>query len=178
MKIVADRYADALADVALAQNAASQVRRELADFLALMRESPELRVLLENPAVPRASKRGVIEALAARLGASPVMRNFLLVVLDRRRIALLGEIEAAFAEKLDQRQGITRADVTTARALDDAERQRLCGVLEQITGKHVEPEYRLDAGLIAGAVVRIGSTIYDGSVRAQLERLRAQLISR
>ena len=70
MKIVADRYADALADVALAQNSASQVRRELADFLGLMRESPELRVLLENPAVPRASKRGVIEALAERLGAS------------------------------------------------------------------------------------------------------------
>ena len=175
MKIIADRYADALADIALAQHSAPEVREQLAAFLDLLRESPELGILLENPAVPRPSKRAVVQTLVERLGAGHIARNFLLVVLDRRRMALLPEIQQSFDAKLDERQGITRADVSTARELGDAERETLRGALERLTGKRVEPLYRVDPALIAGAVVRIGSTIYDGSVRAQLERLRAQL---
>jgi F-type H+-transporting ATPase subunit delta len=174
---LADRYAAALADVAVEKNRADQVRQELAEFIALLHESPQLSVLLGNPAVPRASKHGVLEALVARLGAGRTLRNFLFVVLDRKRIELLGEVQQAFDAQLDERQGITRASVTSARELNDAEKTQLRGALEHISGKRVEAQYLLDPALIAGTVVRVGSTVYDGSVRTQLERLRAQLAS-
>jgi F-type H+-transporting ATPase subunit delta len=172
---LADRYADALVDVALSQNAAPEVRRQLGDFLELLREAPDLRLLLDSPAVSRPSKRAVVESLAVRMGASKTMRNFLMVVLDRRRTALLPEIQAAFDTQLDERMGVSRAAVTSAHALSDVEKAELIAALAHITGKRVDAEYRIDPALIAGAVVRIGSTIYNGSVQAQLERLRAQL---
>jgi len=175
VRSLADRYADALAEVALADNAADNVRRELADFMDLLRESPDLKLLLNNPAVSRTAKHGVVEALIARTGASRTMRNFLFVVLDKRRTALLPEIQVALDARLDERQGITRAEVTSARELGDAEKIELRAALERMTGKRVVAQYSLNPALIAGAVVRIGSTIYNGSVSAQLERLRARL---
>ena len=177
MSTLADRYAAALADVAVEKNRADQIRQELAEFIALLQESPQLGVLLGNPAVPRASKHGVLEALVARLGAGRTLRNFLFVVLDRERIELLREIQQAFDAQLDERQGITRASVTSARELDDAEKAELRGALEHISGRRVEAQYQLDPALIAGTVVRVGSTIYDGSIRTQLERLREKLAS-
>jgi F-type H+-transporting ATPase subunit delta len=177
VRALADRYADALADVALAENAAAKTRQEFADFLGLLHESPQLGVLLESPAVPRTSKRAVVEALVTRMGASRTLRNFLCVVLDRRRMRLLPEIQQSLDRRLDERQGITRADVSSPHELPETDKARLRGVLEHLTGRRVEARYRLDPALIAGTVVRIGSTIYDGSVRAQLERLRVRLAS-
>jgi F-type H+-transporting ATPase subunit delta len=161
--------------VALADNAADKIRQELADFLALLRISPELGVLLGSPAVPRAGKRAVTEALVRRLGASRTLRNFLCVVLDRRRIRLLPEIQQALDRQLDERLGVTRADVTSARALPEREQQELQNTLERLTGRRVDAQYQLDPELIGGTIVRIGSTIYDGSVRTRLERLRHRL---
>jgi F-type H+-transporting ATPase subunit delta len=175
MRNVVDRFADALADVAISENAADQVSRQLSDFLALLGESPELRLLLDSPAVSRASKHAVVEALVARLDASRTLRNFLFVVLDRRRTRLLPEIQRALDARLDERQGITRAEVTSAHELGDAEKDQLRAALARITGRRVKAQYRTDPALIAGAVVRIGSTIYNGSVSAQLERLRVRL---
>ncbi len=177
MSTVADRYASALADVAIEQNAAAPIRQELADFTGLLRESPELVVLLGSPAVPRAGKHAVLEALVARLGASRTLRNFLFVVLDRERVTLLQEIQQAFDVELDAREGITRASVTSARELDEVEKAQLRGALEHLSGRRVEAQYQLDPALIAGTVVRMGSTIYDGSVRTQLERLRVRMVS-
>jgi F-type H+-transporting ATPase subunit delta len=177
VRAVADRYADALADVALSQENADQVRNELASFVGLLRESPELRAVLESPAVSRANKRAAVEALVARMGASRTLRNFLLVVVDRRRTALLPEMQRALDARLDERMGITRAEVTSARGLDEAARAQLRSALERLTGGQVEARYEIDPALIAGAVVRVHSTIYDGSVRTQLERLRARLAS-
>jgi F-type H+-transporting ATPase subunit delta len=177
VRSVAEHYADALADVALSQNAAEDVGRELADFRALMRESPELGVVLGSPAVARTNKHAVVEALAARMGASRTLRNFLFVVINQRRMGLLPEIQSAFQARLDERRGITRADVTSARALNDAEKQQLQKTLERLSGRRIEAQYRLEPALIAGAVVRVGSTIYDGSVRTRLERLRVRLAS-
>ena len=148
--------------------------RELRDFLALLRESPQLAILLGSPAVSRANKHAVAEALVERMGASRTLRNFLFVVLDQRRMASAAGDPAAFEAQLDERQGITRADVTSARELNEGEKKQLRAALERLTGRRVEAQYRLDPALIAGAVVRIGSTIYDGSVRTQLERLRAR----
>jgi F-type H+-transporting ATPase subunit delta len=177
VRTIAQHYADALAEVAISEKTADKVRRELGDFLALLRESPQLGVLLGSPAVSRANKHAVAQALVERMGASRTLRNFLFVVLDQRRMALLPEIQGAFEAKLDELEGVARADVTSARELNERQKKQLKTVLERLSGRRVEANYQLDPALIAGAVVRVGSTIYDGSVRTQLERLRVRLES-
>lgn len=177
MRTIAQHYADALADVAISDKTAGKVRRELRDFLALLRESAQLGLLLGSPAVSRPNKHAVAEALVERMGASRTLRNFLFVVIDQRRVGLLPEIQQAFEAQLDELEGVARADVTSARELNEREKKRLRTVLERLSGRKVEPNYELDPALIAGAVVRVGSTIYDGSVRMQLERLRMKLES-
>jgi len=177
MRTVAEHYADALAEVAVAQESPDKVRREFSDFLGLLEESQELTVLLASPAVSRGNKHAIAQALVERMQASRTLRNFLFVVIDQRRVGLLSEIYRAFEAQLDQRAGITRANVTSAHQLDEAEKKQLVKVLERLSGRRVETAYHLDPTLIAGAVVRVGSTIYDGSVRTQLERLRMRLES-
>jgi F-type H+-transporting ATPase subunit delta len=177
MRTIAQHYADALAEVAISQKSADKVRRELRDFLALLRESAQLGVLLGSPAVSRANKHAVAQALVERMGASRTLRNLLFVVIDQRRMGLLPEIQQAFEARLDEMEGVARADVTSARELNERERKQLRTVLERLSGRRVEANYELDPALIAGAVVRVGSTIYDGSVRMQLERLRVKLES-
>jgi F-type H+-transporting ATPase subunit delta len=177
MRTIAQHYGDALAEVAISQKSADKVRRELRDFLALLRESAQLGVLLGSPAVSRANKHAVAQALVERMGASRTLRNLLFVVIDQRRMGLLPEIQQAFEARLDDLEGVARADVTSARELNERERKQLRTVLERLSGRRVEANYELDPALIAGAVVRVGSTIYDGSVRMQLERLRIKLES-
>lgn len=177
MRNLADRYAAALADVALAENAADKIRGELADFMALLSESPQLGTLLTSPAVSRVGKRAVAEALVKRLGAGKTLRNFLCVVLDHRRTRILPEIQQALDRQLDERMGISRAQVSSANELPADEQATLVAVLQKVTGRRVEAEYKQDPELIAGTVVRIGSTIYDGSVRTRIEKLRHQLAS-
>lgn len=177
MRTVAQHYADALAEVAIEQKNAEVVRREFGDFLALLSESAQLGIVLGSPAVSRANKHGVAQALVERMGASRTLRNFLFVVIDQRRVRLLPEIQQAFETQLDHLEGIARADVRSARTLSDREKKQLRAALERLSGRRVEADYQTDPALIAGAVVRVGSTIYDGSVRTQLERLRARLES-
>jgi F-type H+-transporting ATPase subunit delta len=177
LKALAERYAGALVDVALEKKQADQVKRELSEFAALVRESPELRAFLSNPAIARAAKHSAIEAIVTRMGASRTLRNYLFVIVDQRRAGMLIEIEQAFSRLLDARQGITQALVTSATELTAKERQELDVALGKLTGEKVQAQFTTDAALIGGAVVRIGSTIYDGSVRAQLQRLRARMIS-
>ncbi len=177
MRSIAEHYADALAEVAVAQENPDKVRREFSGFLALLGESEQLAILLASPAVSRANKHAVAQALVERMGASRTLRNFLFVVIDQRRVALLPEIYRAFEAQLDEREGIARANVTSAHPLDEDEKKQLGKALERLSGRRVETEYRLDPALIAGAIVRVGSTIYDGSVRTQLERLRMRLES-
>ena len=177
MKALAERYAAALVDVALENKQADRVKEELAGFATMVRESPELHAFLSNPSIARASKHAAIEALVARMGASRTLRNYLFVIVDQRRAALLLEIEQAFSALLDARQGVMQATVTSAADLTNGERAELDAALAKLTGKIVKAQFNTDPALIGGAVVRIGSTIYDGSVRAQLERLRARMIS-
>ena len=177
MKALAERYAGALVDVALENKQADLVKRELADFAALIRESPELQAFLSNPSIARAAKHSGIEAIIARMGASRTLRNYLFVIVDQRRSGMLIEIEQAFSRLLDARQGITQASVTSATELTAPERAELGAALERLTGEKVQAKFTTDSALIGGAVVRIGSTIYDGSVRTQLERMRVRMIS-
>jgi F-type H+-transporting ATPase subunit delta len=177
MKALAERYAGALVDVALANKQADLVKQELADFAGLIRESPELHAFLSNPSIARAAKHSAIDAIVARMGATRTLRNYLFVIVDQRRAGMLIEIEQAFSRLLDARQGITQASVTSATELSAQERAELGAALEKLTGEKVQSKFTTDAALIGGAVVRIGSTIYDGSVRTQLERMRARMIS-
>lgn len=177
MRALAERYASALADVAIEQGATEQVKKELAAFVALLAQSADLRNFLASPAIARASKQAVIEKLVARLGAGKTLRNLLFVVVENRRSLLLPQIQQAFEALLYVRLGVAEAQVTSAEELSPQEKADLNRVLERLTGKKVETRYGLDSALLGGAVVRIGSTIYDGSVREQLNRLRAQLAS-
>ncbi len=175
MSALTRSYAEALADVAFAQNRVEPVRREVAAFVELMKQSPELRNFLESPAVPIGSKHGAISRLVERLGAGEAVRNFLFVLVDNRRSAPLPEIAEDFTAALNDRLGIAEAQVTSARELTSEEKAELVETLARVTGKKIEARYRLDPELIGGAVVQVGSTIYNGSVRHELERLRARL---
>jgi F-type H+-transporting ATPase subunit delta len=172
---VAQRYAAALADVALERKNAERVQRDLSAFAETFFSSSDLRNTLESPAVNRENKNRVIEAIAAKMGLDPAVRNFIFLVVDHRRTEMLPEIQAAFRSETNLRLGIQEAEVTSARELTAAEKQELTGVLERRSGKKVEARFEHDKALLGGAVVKMGSTIYDGSVREQLNRLREQL---
>jgi F-type H+-transporting ATPase subunit delta len=169
------QYANALADVAMAQGAADPALKQLRDFVAAFGESAELRNVLANPAVPREEKHGVIEKIGAQLGANKIIRNFLLVIVDHHRTHILPEILETFQEVVRQRQGIAEAEISSAVELSAAQKKRFGQILERLTGKKVETKFSLDPALLGGAVVRVGDTIYDGSVRNSLNEMRARL---
>lgn len=175
MKSASLQYANALADIALAQGAAAPVIKQLGDFGAVYAESAQLRNFLASPAVDREPKHGVVEKLAARLGASKILRNFLFVIVDHRRTAILPEIIAAFQEVVRQRQGIAEAEISSAVELSAAQKTEFASRLARLTGKRVEVKYSLEPALLGGAVVRIGDTIYNGSLRNRLNELRTRL---
>ena len=175
MKSASLQYANALADIALAQGAAEPASKQLADFGAVYAESAELRNFLASPAVDRAAKHGVIEKLAARLGGSKIIRNFLFVIVDHRRTHILPEIIAAFQDVIRRRQGIAEAEISSAVELSATQKAEFAFTLERLTGKRVESKFLLEPGLLGGAVVRLGDTIYDGSLRNRLNKLRARL---
>ena len=175
MKSASLQYATALADIALEQGAAEPVKKQLADFSAAYAESPELRNVLANPAVVIAAKHAVIEKLTARLGLSRIVRNFLFIMADHQRTHLLPEIQQTFEAVIRQRQGVAEAEVSSAAELNASQKTALQQTLERLTGKKVQAKYSLDPGLLGGAVVRVGDTIYDGSVRNRLNEMRARL---
>ena len=177
MKSASLQYANALADIAMAQGAAEAVAQQLIGFGALYAESAELRNFLASPAVTREAKHRVIEKLLARVGGSKIVRNFLLVVVDHQRTHILPEMIAAFQEVIRQRQGITEAQISSAVELNAAQKAEMEFALERLTGKRVEAKFSLEPGLLGGAVVRVGDTVYDGSLRSRLNELRARLAS-
>ena len=175
MRSASLQYATALADIALEQGAAEPVKKQLEDFGAAYAESAELRNVLASPAVERTAKHGVIEKLVARLGASRIVRNFLFVMVDNQRTHLLPEILQTFETVIRQRQGVSEAEVTSAAELTAPQKTQLQQTLERLTGRKIQAKYSLDPALLGGALVRIGDTIYDGSVRNRLNQMRARL---
>jgi F-type H+-transporting ATPase subunit delta len=175
LKSVSLQYANALADIVLAQGAADPAAAQLREFSTAYAESAELQNFLASPAVTAEDRRGVIEKIAARMGASKIIRNFLFVIADHRRTHDLPEIADAFQEVLRQRQGIAEAQVYSAVRLTEAQKAELTQSLTRLTGKTVDPNYFIDPELLGGALVRVGDTIYDGSLRNRLEQMRARL---
>jgi F-type H+-transporting ATPase subunit delta len=175
LKSASLQYANAMADVALAQSAAEPAARQLREFGAAYTQSTELRVFLASPAVSIEAKHEVIEKIAARLRASKIVRNFLFVLADHRRTQLIPEVIAAFHQVIRQRQGVAEAEISSAMEMSASQKKVMAAMLARLTGKKIEVKYALDPALLGGAVVRIGDTIYDGSLRSRLNEMRALL---
>jgi F-type H+-transporting ATPase subunit delta len=175
LKSASPQYANALADIALQQGAAEPTLKQLEDFGFALQESAELRIFLSSPAITREEKHEVVEKLAARMGVSKIVRNFLFVVVDNQRAPLLPEIIDSFRQVIQQREGVAAAVVASAVNLTDTQKAQLLQTLERLTGQKIQAKYTLDPALLGGAVVRIGDTIYDGSVKNRLNQMRERL---
>lgn len=172
---VAQRYAAALAEVALAHKAADATRSDLSAFERTFFSSADLRNFLESPAIDESAKQKAVEQVAAKMELGAAVRNFVRLIVRHRRTEMLREIGKSFQQELNARLGIAEAEVTSALKLSDQQRGELTRAIERRTGKKIEARFSEDSTLLGGAVVRVGSTVYDGSVREQLSRLREQL---
>lgn len=174
--VVANRYARALADVVASTGNYRQMLSELEDFSAAYNQSVELREVCETPAVAMAQKLSVLDAIAGRMGASHITLNFLRVLMSHYRFPLLGEILQAFRHVAYARLGIVRVKISSAADLSPQERELLQGRFNVLTQQQSELEFHLDGNLMGGLVAQIGSTVYDGSIRGHLDRIRERLL--
>lgn len=174
---IARRYSTALADAVLAAGDTATVKAELADWAKLFSESTDLQTVFGNPSIAHESKVRVLDSLIAKVKPSKTTANFLKVLLQNGRLAEIGEINDRFDSVLDERSGIVSAEIISARELPGSERGEFERNLEKLTGKKVSINYSVDQNLIGGVVTRIGSTVYDGSVKTKLENLKEQLVN-
>lgn len=175
---VANRYARALVDLVLEPNSPLKAEDAVAQLRAveqMVTESWELKNAMLTPAIQTSRKRAVMGRLLAEIQASPLIRNFIFVVIDHRRIGMIAEIREAFELQLDERLGFVRAEVTSAASLDAPHQANIEGELSRLTGRRMRLRFAVDSGLLGGVMARIGSTVYDGSVRGQLQRMKREL---
>jgi len=174
----AARYARAFADVvASARLDEAALDRQFNDFLGTWDGSAELRELFINPAVPATQKVSILDKLNAKMGLQRELRNLLAVLINNDRIGEVHEVAAAWRAEMQERMGIRPAEIVTARELGPQERAELVVGVGKLAGARIEPSFKLDQSIIGGTVVRIGSTVWDGSVRGRLERLKEALIA-
>jgi F-type H+-transporting ATPase subunit delta len=180
LSAISTRYAKALVDVVTEPGSTldPQVAMEQLRLVAAMiSTSHELGHALLSPAVSPSRKRAVVEKLTAPMNIHVKMRNFLYVVIDHRRVHEIPSMVEAFELLLDEHLGFVRADVSSAKVLNDGQKSALEAQLTRVAGKKAKLNFKTDPALLAGVVARLGSTVYDGSVKGQLERLRATLLS-
>jgi F-type H+-transporting ATPase subunit delta len=178
MPVTSSRYARAFAQVAASTQLDSQAaQQQLADFAATLDESRELREILMNPSIAHEQKLRIVDALAKRVGMAPQVRNFVAVMMEHQRLPELGDILADYATIADEQSGFVEAEIVSAHPLNDEDRKQLEAQVARRAGGQVRTTYRQDPLLLGGVVVKIGSTIYDGSVRAQLADLRQKLVA-
>src|SRR5262249_8487310 len=174
---IARRYAEALADVAIDHGLVEQTDRELRAFAQMIGGSEELRNLFASPIVSQADKGKVLEALIARTAPGEYTKNLFRALLRNYRLQFMPDVYAQFERVINERRGVVVARVTTASPMTDADRGRLGRRLEELTGKRVEFHFSTDPSLIGGVVTRVGSVVYDGSVRTQLQEVKERLKS-
>jgi F-type H+-transporting ATPase subunit delta len=173
---VARRYSSALADVVLQRGEAREVQQELLAWAEMLQSNANLREVFANPTIPLDQKRGVLKRLIEIAKPRATTVNFLKVLLQNQRLPELDQINRRFAAVLDDRAGMVAAQVTTARPVPTETQQTLQTKLRNLTGKSVRIEFDTDPELIGGLVTRIGSTIYDGSVRNQLQQIKEKMV--
>ncbi len=173
------RYARALETVVAEQKLTrSEVKQQLHDFLSMYADSAPLREVLDDPSIPGDQKTRMLDAMARRTGMGGTVRNFVAVVTSHERLADLPEIVDAYLQLADKENGVVEAEITSARPLDEAGRRTLEQSIATLTGEtQVRATYTEDASLLGGAVVKVGSTVYDGSVRGQLQQMKQQLMA-
>jgi F-type H+-transporting ATPase subunit delta len=168
------RYARAFADVVTQQKLdTAALDRQLDDFLATCNGSAELRDLFINPAVANPQKVAILDKMNEKLGLVKELRNLLAVLINNDRIGEVTEVAAAYRAEMRERQGIRSVEIVTARELSKADRVGLEAGVGKLAGARIQATFKLDTSILGGTVVRIGSTVYDGSVRGRLERLKA-----
>jgi F-type H+-transporting ATPase subunit delta len=176
MAAVLGRYARAYAEVTVTHKLnPEKTVAEFQQMADVVNSSRELRNVLQNPAVSREQKLNLLDSIIQHIGASKMLRNFLAVLIDHRRIGNIGDLLEQFKRELDRRMGIADAKVSSVRELSSAEKKSLEQQLAVLTGKVVRATYSQDAALLGGVLVRVGSTIYDGSVQGRLQRMRQEL---
>jgi F-type H+-transporting ATPase subunit delta len=176
MASYASRYARAFADVIFETKLdAKDVQRQLGDFAAAWHESHDLREFFLDPSFPLGQKIEVLDKLNTKLKMAQQTRNFIAVLIRNDRIAGFDDVAAELRREINQRLGISEAKVISARKLDEKERRDLEKQIAELTGGTVEAQFEEDGALLGGAVVQVGSTVYDGSVRGRLDRLREEL---
>lgn len=170
------RYARALADVVFEQKLKpEQVQSDLNDFAAAWHESAPLRQVFLDPSFPSAQKVAILDKLNTRLSLSAQVRNFVAVLINHDRMGFFDEIVEDFRHEMNQRLAIAEAEVISSRALDKAERKSLETKIARLASGAVTTTFREDPSLLGGVIIRIGSTVYDDSVRGRIYRLREQL---
>lgn len=176
MQTIARRYAAALADVAVPRGETNLVQNELHAWEKLVYANEDLLEVFRNPVIPYEQKRNVLDALITRVQVSHTTGNFLRVLLHNQRLADLNEINKSIARELDERAGVVSAKVTTARPVTEATQTSLSAKLGVVTGREVRLQFAVDEALVGGIITQIGSTVYDGSVRSQLEHIKQKMI--
>ena len=176
--VVSLRYAHAFASVAASANLdVVAARRQMNDFAATLSGSRELREILNNPSIPSDQKLAVVDGISEKLGLIREVRNFIAVIMDHQRLDDLNEIIAAYDQLADAGLGLAEAEITSAFDLNEDDREGLEAQVAKLAGRKVRVKYKLDRSLLGGAVVKIGSTVYDGSVRGSLEQLKQVLVN-
>lgn len=178
VETVARRYAAALADVVTKTNETDSVRTELKTWEEIINANADLQIAFRNPAISHADKEKVLNNLIAKTQPTKTTANFLRVLLRNDRLTEIKEINERFASVLEERSGVVAAQITSARQLSETEKAEMKTNLEKLTGKKINLNYATDASLIGGVVTRLGSTVYDGSVKTQLEELKQQMIGK
>ena len=175
---LSSRYARAFADVVTSAKLDTHaIDVQLNDFLATWDGSEELRSTFENPSIAAVQKIAILDKLNVKLGLQKEVRNLVAVLIHNDRIAHVKDVAEAYKAELEERQGIRQAEITTARELGEAEKATLLVGVGKLAGARVHPTFKLDKSILGGTVVRIGSTVYDGSVRGRLERLKEVLVA-
>ena len=175
LETIARRYATALADVVIERGETQEVQNELLEWGSMLASNSLLREAFSNPTVQYEQKRKLLRELISKSKVLPTTASFLEVLLRNQRLSEIGEVNKRFARILDQRGGVVAAEVTTARPIPPASVQALQVKLARVTGKNVRLTFATDQELIGGVIVRVGSTVYDGSVRNQLDQVERQL---
>src|SRR6201996_7283570 len=178
MSVLSLRYAHAFASVAAASHLdTGAAQQQLADFSGTLAGSHDLREVLMNPSIPNEQKLRVLDAISGRIGMFPQVRNFVAVIMQHQRLEELNEILTEYHTVADEQSGTAEAEIISAHPLNDQDRAELEAQVAKLAGGRVRATYSQDATLLGGAVVRIGSTVYDGSIRAQLQQLKQKLVN-
>lgn len=175
MAVIANRYARALADVSFKLGQHEAVERELEQFGQLLDRNRELSAFYGDPAVSAARKKAATSQLLAGLGFCKTAGNFIHVLVERGRMGHFNEMLEAFRRGIRDRLGIVEVGVTTSTEIDQPLRDQLARALEQLSGKRVQLRFRTDPRILGGVITRLGDTIYDGSVRQQLQQMKERL---